>query len=114
MSTSSTVTSDAPTPEVEAPRAEEEEAAQLAQQEFTAEGEEHWAWLLPLVRRAGCPVADRRFSQAAALTQLPAADDATIAQDTVLHKLRLCSEAGLLEVLFDPPSTLHPFKSYAA
>lgn len=56
-----------------------------------------WAWLVPLLLRAGCPVLDTRFLAASPACR-PAAAEGAATEEVVLHKLRLCSEAGLLRV----------------
>lgn len=79
--------------------------SQSDREEYTAE-DAHWAWLLPLIRRAGCPVLHPNFAAAAEVTQPPAvaSEAASLAQDVVLHKLRLCAESGLLQVGSSFPS----------
>ena len=72
------------------------EAATLAGPEA-----ELWEWLTPLMLRLGLPVLHAAFAgSAAAACFPPAASPQDPVEDAVLHKLRLCSEADLLQVCF--------------
>lgn len=67
-----------------------------------------WAWLVPLLLRAGCPVLDPRFPTAAPECRPPAVglqggEVECSAEELVLHKLRLCADAGIFRVRREPP-----------
>lgn len=71
-----------------------------------------WAWLVPLLLRAGCLVLDPRFLTAAPECRPPAVgveggESDCSAEELVLHKLRLCADAGIFKVSRETPTPNH-------
>ena len=65
---------------------------------------EPWSWLVPLLERLGYPVLDRRFAGCADVTVPEAAAAADAEEEVVLHKLRLCADAGIRQLQVKRPS----------
>lgn len=61
---------------------------------------------MPLLERLGYPVLDRRFAGCAGVTVPDAATAADAEEELVLHKLRLCADAGIGQL-----QVLSPFSS---
>jgi hypothetical protein len=53
---------------------------------------------VPLLERLCCPVLDPRFAAVGAVCRPRCAAEQESPQDLLLHKMRLCKEAGLLQV----------------
>ena len=104
-----------PTQEEQQPQvpqtAEAHAAGRLTSEASSASAEpgvplEPWSWLVPLLQRLGCPVLDRRFACCAAVTRAEAATAADAEPEVVLHKLRLCAEAGIGQLQVKAPHFL--------
>lgn len=54
-----------------------------------------WSWLIPLLEKLNYPVLDSRFASCAPVTCFGFTTTDPMEVDVILHKMRLCSDAGI-------------------
>lgn len=70
---------------------------QAAAAGVSAEQQEPWCWLRPLLERLALPVLDARLGAQLRGVCLPEGQERLSTQDLLLRKLRLCCQAGLFQ-----------------